>query len=154
MPESTVITEEMRRAIGSLINVNITVIEKGLIKDLVTAVGDSNPLWTDDEYARTCGWGASVVPPSLFLTVRLDGSSPTSCIPFELPLKRPLDGGGEWEFYKPVRVGDVVVTTRKLVDVYERQSKMGTLLFVTFESTYMNQKGETVGKARYYAIRY
>jgi len=154
MPEFTVVTEEMKRAIGSLINVNITEIEKGLIKELVESVGDFNPLWSDEEYARKCGYSVNIAPPSLFFTVRLDGSPPASCIPFDLPLKRPLDGGGEWEFYKPVRAGDIIVTVRKLANVYEKRSKLGTLLFITFESTYINQKGETVAKARYQAIRY
>jgi acyl dehydratase len=154
MSESAVITEEMKRAIGSLINVTITEVERGLIKDLIGAVTDSNPLWSDDDYGRRCGYGGSIAPPSLFLTVRVDGSPPADCIPFELPLNRPLDGGGEWEFYRPVRAGDTIVSVRKLVDVYERQSKLGTLLFITFESTYMNQKGETVAKARYQTIRY
>ena len=44
MTEGSLITEEMRNAIGSLLNVSVTEVEKGKLKRYVDALGETNPL--------------------------------------------------------------------------------------------------------------
>jgi len=58
-----------------------------------------------------------------------------------------LDGGGEWEFYKPLKVGDVITSRTKLANIYERQGKIGKMYFYVAETNIVNQRNEQGAKA-------
>lgn len=154
MPQEEVITEEMRRTLGSLMNITITEIERGHVRRVAEATEDPNPLYRDEEFARRSEYGGIIAPPGLLITMQMEGGTPSGFMPFEEPLKRALDGGGEWEFYKPVRPGDVITVSRKLVDLSEKRGKLGPMVFNTFEVTYMNQRDEVVARGRWTSIRY
>ncbi len=47
------IPEEVGTLIGRTVETAIMEVEKGAIKKLADALGDSNPLYWDDEYARS-----------------------------------------------------------------------------------------------------
>lgn len=153
MAEESLITEEMRKAVGSLINICITKIERTKIKMFVQATRDTNPLWQDEEYARKTGYGGTIVPPGYLVTMQMEGESPGFYMPYMLSLKGAIDAGGDWEFFKPVRPDDVIVVDRKLVDLYEKKGSLGTMLFNVFETTYRNQQGEIVAKGKWKTIR-
>jgi len=59
-----------------------------------------------------------------------------------------LDGGIDYEIYIPIYSGDVIVSSAKIADVYEREVKGGKSLFGVIEITYTNQNGDMVCKAR------
>lgn len=62
---------------------------------------------------------------------------------------KPVRGGNTYEFYEPVRPGDVINKTRKITDIYEKESKKaGKILFIDYETTYTNQSERVLGKAR------
>lgn len=66
----------------------------------------------------------------------------------DLPFDRILDGGGQWEFFSPIRIGDIITSTTKFADLREKDGKTGKMLFLTFETSHVNQHGETVAKSR------
>lgn len=153
MADEVVITEEMRKAVGSLMNICITKIERSKINMFVQATGDANPLWLDEEYARKTGYRGTVVPPGYLVTMQMEGESPGFYMPYMLSLKGAIDAGGDWEFFKPVRPDDIIVVDRKFVNLYEKKGSLGTMLLNVFETTYRNQRGETVAKGRWTTIR-
>ena len=64
-------------------------------------------------------------------------------------LRRILHGEQEFEFYKPILVGDVLTGTARVVDVFEREGgRGGKMTFMITEIEYKNQKGEKVAIAR------
>ena len=65
---------------------------------------------------------------------------------------RNIDGGIDYEFFKPVRAGDVLVTSLKVTNISERGSKTGKAVFVVLEITYINQNGDLVAKERQIAV--
>ena len=66
-----------------------------------------------------------------------------------VPGMNAVRGGNEYEFYEPVKSGDVVNRRRKVIDIYEKEGKKaGKILFITYETTYMNQKGTVLGVCR------
>ena len=115
-------------------------VEKTMMRRFVEAVEDPNPLW--NEFAS----------PGLFSAIFTEGG-PVE-YPFEMPLARILDGGGEWEFLKPVKLGDTVTGVRKLADLQEKDGKLGRMLFVIRETTWTNQKDEVVARDRTTSIYY
>ena len=50
-----------------------------------------------------------------------------------------LVGGDEWEFFEPIRPGDRITITSKIVDFYEDVGSRGKMLFTVTETSYKNQ---------------
>ncbi len=148
MAEGSVITEEMTRAVGSLLNTAVIEVEKGKIKQYVKAMGETSPLYQDEEYARKSRYGGLIAPPGLLATQKMSGGASRD-VPWKERefLKNSVDAGEKFEFYKPVRPGDIVFLTRKLRGLSERKSKsLGRMRLTEFEVTYTNQKGEVIAK--------
>ncbi len=60
------------------------------------------------------------------------------------PGTRGLNGGQRTWYGAPVRVGDVITDTVTLVDAFEKEGGLGTMMFLVDESRHTNQRGETV----------
>ncbi len=145
------LTEEMqRRAIGTE-SVPVTMeVEKGAIIRFAQAIGDDNPVYTDEAAARKTRYGGLIAPPTFLRSVRgihLD-------LPFGLPFNRVLDGGSEWEYFQPVRPGDRITAVGRISDIRERAGRLGLMILVTTVLTYRNQFDEVVATQTNTLIRY
>lgn len=156
MTQDSIITDEMRNLIGIESAPTIFEIEKEPIRRWAEAIGDPNPLYRDEEYARKSRYGGIIAPPGFLgnyaFPVKAGGPPPQVRSPFS----KGLAGGNEYEFLKPVRVGDVVTATSRLLDLYQRQGRpgIGRMLFQIVETIYQNQEGEVVVKTRQTSISY
>jgi hydroxyacyl-ACP dehydratase HTD2-like protein with hotdog domain len=72
----------------------------------------------------------------------------------EIPYSRGLNGGNEWEYFQPIRVGDRITVVSQIADIYERGGRLGNMVFVVRETIYTNQFGEKVAVSRNTGIRY
>ena len=144
--KGSVITEEMRSMLGIEVGPQVYEIEKGMIKKFVEAIDDPNPLWQDEEYAKKAGYGGIVCPPTFLMALQLTEqilwAKTVKC-----PLKGFLNGGNEFEYYQPVKLGDIISVTGKLADLQEKEGKAGKLVIIITEQTYTNQRGEVVAKS-------
>lgn len=134
-------------------------VSSATIKRWAIANEDFNALWFDDEYAKKSRWGGIIAPPMYLLSCH-DGLG----YPMELFLymeenldKFPnyagtVQGGIEWEFFEPVRPGDMISFKHRLADVYWKAGKENRLLFIAGETTLTNQKGQLVATNRGSAI--
>lgn len=123
------------------------------------AVGDLNPIYFDDAAARAVGYPGIVAPPNYLSSILgweagppegallEDGTEPKILVD-EIQGMRLMGGGHELTFGFPVRPGDVITARRTLVDLFERESKMGPLTFAVSEIVYTNQHGEQVVSCR------
>lgn len=133
--------ETLKGMIGKSFEPYTVEIERGMIKKLAEAVGDMNPLWQDEDKARKSRYGGIIAPPALYVSMMMNGFP----LDTSVPLKRGLDAGHNWKFHAPIRPGDLINITSKVVDVYERQGKtLGKMVFFVFETTLTNQRGEKV----------
>lgn len=126
-------------------------IERGMIKRFARAVGDPNPLWQDKDYADRSGYGGIIAPPNFILTLGFDRVLEAFISDASLTV---LHGSTELECHQAVRPGDVITVTAKIANVRERQGKVGTTVFITFEIVYKNQRQEIVADCRQMAIIY
>lgn len=74
-----------------------------------------------------------------------DGVSIDSLVP-KFPLERAMAGGLKIEYYKAIRPGDVLVATRTLTDIYEKQGSRGPLIFYEVTMDVVGEDGEPVLK--------
>ena len=154
----SMISEEMRAEIGVEGAPRSFVIEAGHIRHFATAIEDANPIYADEAYARNTPYGGVIAPPTFFRATgyALPGPGSRRAAAPQGPAARQaggppaggtgLDGGSEWEFFKPVRPGDVITAVSKLVDLQERQGRAGAMIIRRTETVYTNQLGELVAK--------
>ncbi|MEE9196257.1 MAG: MaoC family dehydratase N-terminal domain-containing protein [Alphaproteobacteria bacterium] len=114
------------------------------IRHFAYGTDDDNPLWTDADYAAKGPYGKLVAPPGYVVSVLypiLHGA------PMAAPLAS-LIGGVEYEWFKPVFVGDKLSAVSVQKDFFEKRNKEGRRLnFVISEITYRNQSDDVVAKA-------
>lgn len=154
MAEESVITDEMKAAIGVESEPSVYEVEKEPIRRWAQAIGDPNPLYHDEEYARSKGYRSIVAPPGFIAQYAFPVKAGTSARRFRSPFTRNLNGGNEYELVKPVQAGDTITATSKLAEIRERSGRMGPMLIIISETTYKNQDGEVVAKARGTGISY
>ena len=73
---------------------------------------------------------------------RARGAGPT------LPLTRVMAGGTELLQHRPIRPGDVLTGTQRIVDVYEKQGAQGPLIFTVRELRVVDADGSPVLEER------
>ena len=126
-------------------------VERGKIREFARAIKDDDPLYFDEEHARREAGG--IMPPVTFLQTAQywDDGDGRPRVPFDL--KRVLHGEQEYEFLRPIYVGDVLTAVSRIVDVYEKPGKRGgSMNFAVTETEYKNQRGELVARARHITI--
>lgn len=106
-------------------------VEKGAIRRFAQAIGDLNPVYAAGEIA----------PPTFPTTFLVQ-------LPVELDVQRTLHGGEEYEYSRPIRVGDVLSVVRQIADVYTRHGRLGTMTFLVIEAQGRDQAGEPVFRSR------
>lgn len=72
-----------------------------------------------------------------------DGVSVDSLLP-KFPLERAMAGGLKIDYYDTIFPGDVLVCTRVLTDIYEKQGSKGPLIFYEATMEVAKQSGEPV----------
>lgn len=137
-------------------------LEKDSLRRFVQAIMDTDPLYFDEEYAKSTFFGNIVATPlypvhafrtpadgsdrlnALQTDPDLDGtdsmSGAYSSLPkIESPFKRLLNGGNEITFYRALEIGEVCVSTPKYKNVELKNGKSGPMLLVTIETEYKTQ---------------
>ena len=151
MTTQSLITDSMRKAIGTESAALTTEIEAGAIRKFAEAMGDPNPLYRDEAAARHSRYGGIIAPPNFLRSVATEWVEP----PLGPSFEKALGGGSEWEYFEPIRPGDRITTVTRLADLTERTSKtIGQMLILTYEVTYTNQLGQIVAKQRTAVFRY
>lgn len=155
MAEGSLITDGMRKFIGSEQDRGVLRVEEGAIQRFAAAVGDSNPLFNDIGYAKKTRYGRLVCPPYFFFGFSVKGPRSLDVLWELMKVGAPpqlMDSGFDIEFFEPVGAGDILLYTSKLDSLNEREGKAGKLLIVTMVDTYMNQNGDVAAKVKHNII--
>ncbi|MFC2036069.1 MaoC family dehydratase N-terminal domain-containing protein [Chloroflexota bacterium] len=132
-------------------------VEKGAIRKFADAVDDKNPLYWDEEYARNSRHGSIIAPPGFFgWPAKWPREGPlfsevTTRVVAALAragYSRTLDGGMEYEFFRAIQAGDTLIASSMVKDIVAREGRTAKMAFVITETTYTNQNGDLVAKAR------
>jgi acyl dehydratase len=116
-------------------------VKPAMITRFCEAIGETNPLFTDEEAAKKGPNGGIVAPPSFAVTFR-NGRHFFEHIPRYG--RRGFDAGKDVEFVQPIRPGDRISLSSHVKEIYEKTGRTGTMVFVVIRSTLANHKGETV----------
>lgn len=156
----SLITDEIRALIGmeSEPERNRFPISAEMAYDVADAIEDYNPLYVDSDYAKNSRFGGLLCPP---LAAWKDIAPPIGYFGagqewhFEVPLpfnSYGLNGGSDWQFLAPARVGSWVSRQFRILDIFEKQGRSGPLVFIVREETQSDQNGEQLSRARRVSI--
>jgi acyl dehydratase len=145
------VPDSLKQYIGKVDPPHLREVEKGAIRRYADAVGDDNPLYNDEEYARKSRYGCIIAPPGFFGWAKKTISSSEGLVGLigamiEAGYAGILDGGMAYDFYLPVRVGDTLVVSPKVADVALKEGKT-KMMILRFEASYTNQNGDLVAKS-------
>ena len=155
--------EEVTRFIGKKGHPSVFVVEREAIRRFADSVDDPNPLYWDEEYAEKSKYRSIIAPPGFISAPWFSGrprkwgqrgetapdeTSGVRAAIVKAGFGRILDGGIEYEFFKPVKAGDTITSQSVIADITVREGRAGKMAFLTTETTYTNQDGEVVAKSR------
>ena len=113
------------------------------IREFANAIGAANPVHLDHEAAKLAGFRDLVAPPMFCVVYSARAMAPAILDPeIGMNLAVMLHGSQEFEWEEPVCDGDVVSTTAKCVEIYEKDGKG----FYVFETVSTNQDGNQTVK--------
>ncbi len=121
-------------------------IEKGRLKFFAKAIGETNPLYSDESAAHDAGYKTIPAAPTFLFALDMEGPELLPVLNFlSMDISRVLHGSQEFEYLGMIYAGDNITVTSKIKDMYDKKS--GALEFVVLENTYTNQDGDLVAKA-------
>jgi hypothetical protein len=109
-------------------------VERGAIRKLARAIDDQTP-----EYQR-----GDIAPPTFPTTFRMDD------VPWFQGVDRSsfIHTNQEYVYERPLVAGDVITVVERVVDVFEKQGKLGLMTFIVSETEGRDPNGELVYRAR------
>jgi len=149
----TLLTEELKSWIGREAHYPAREeLGRASIRYFALALGDDNPLYVDDAYAKQAGYPSLIAPPTLICeTCQYAHQAPNAdgYIGHEwrlpVPNARLVRAGNDYEFMRPVLPTDRVSVTWTLESIVEKPaSRGGTQLFVSSVARYRDAQGEIV----------
>jgi acyl dehydratase len=154
MATNALLTPDIRALIGKEIAFTAPEeLSQASIRKFALAIGDPNPLYADEAYARGTRFGGIVAPPTFVCEtwqyLRHPIATEGGIIEhFGVSLPHLIRGGHAYEFYQPVRPDDVITATWRLAAAHEKQGRGGPMLLLTVEITYTNPQGARLATNR------
>ncbi|CAD5106183.1 MaoC family dehydratase N-terminal domain-containing protein [Zestomonas carbonaria] len=133
--------------IGRSLGVTHVEVEKGRLRFFAKAIGETDPVYTDEAAARAAGHKSLPVPPTFLFCLAGEGLDIVEQMRvYGFDLGRILHAEQSFTYHKPAVAGDTLTFDSKVVDVYEKAG--GRLQFVVNETRVSNQDGEHVADLR------
>ncbi len=144
-------------AIGKPTGASKVTIERGPVSNFAAAVADDNPIYRRVDVAKAAGFESIPAPPTFSFAMqhwgRFPEDQPVDPTGGENPMHAVmgtlfargglvLHGEQEFEYHRPILVGDVLVGEGKIVDIYEKESKSKTMTFVVTETVWRDERND------------
>jgi acyl dehydratase len=116
-----------------------TEVEKGRLRFFAKAIGETNPVYIDEEAAMAAGYESLPVPPTYFFCLQmLDVADPTAWVgEIGVNLQHILHGEQSFDYLKMAFARDRLSFESEITDIYDK--KGGALSFIVSETTVHNQ---------------
>ena len=160
--DSDLLSDEARSWIGLELEMKSEPITRRDVEEYLVASDDYHPFYTSDEAARAAGYRDRLVPPLLYMhTVRPrvrqseltpDGSTQDRRPP--VGNRQGVAGELEFEFIRPLHVGDSLVGKRRLDSLEPKQGARQSFVVCTWKTEYFDQDGNLVIRERNSQILY
>jgi acyl dehydratase len=135
-----------KNAIGRASPPTLNEVEKGAIRHFAEALGDYNPIYYDEEYARASGYPTIVAPPTFPASFH---SAADLRELLGVGIKSLLHAEQTFEYDRPIFAGDRIFVSTRVLDVLERTGPTGARMDVAvIEDEGKDEEGQAVFRAR------
>ena len=122
-------------------------VEKGRLRFFAKAIGETNPVYTDEGAARQAGFSSLPVSPTFLFSLEMEKPDPFTWISdVGMDLTRILHGEQSFTYHRPACAGDTLTFASHIEDIYDK--KNGALSFVVRAIKVTNQHGAHVADLR------
>ncbi|MDN7140058.1 MaoC family dehydratase N-terminal domain-containing protein [Pseudomonas sp. JQ170] len=136
-----------KNLIGHKLGTFSTEVEKGRLRFFAKAIGETDPVYTDEAVAKAAGHKSLPLAPTFLKCLEGEGRELTAFLKLvDFDLGRILHAEQSFVYHKMAYAGDVLTFDATITDVYEK--KGGALQFVVTESRVTNQDGEHIADVR------
>jgi hypothetical protein len=161
----SMITDEMRASIGREGPPSRHEVDKTGIRMFARSVGHTDPIFYDEEHAKSKGYRSIIAPPGYLGTPVFNprrGGGDVAAMAAAMGVgagvgrpRRVLNGGTEFEYTGvPICAGDVLTSVGKTVSIEQTAGRLGPMLVTRRQSTYTNQNGEVVAHSYGTTLQY
>lgn len=120
-------------------------VERGRLRSFASAIGETDPVYSDPVAARRAGHLDLPVPPTFFFSLELDAPDPLGYLAgLGVDLRRVLHGEQSFTYHSMAYAGDRLVLRPRIADVYRK--KGGALEFLV-KRTEIEREGKPVAEA-------
>ena len=116
-------------------------VTKEHIQAFSSSVGESNPVFIEEAAALAAGYRGLVAPPTYCTVLVHRVSLPDIKLNFG---KLQMHAGQRVQPRATLVAGDQITASSHLKDVYPKTGRTGTMVFVVWETTFRNQRGDVV----------
>jgi acyl dehydratase len=120
-------------------------VEKNAIRRFADALGDPNPIYTDEEAARAAGYAGLVAPPTFPAVLAANDRFRHS---LDLGTRSLLHGEQQFEYGRPIVAGDRITVKSRVADVQEKAGPSGPMDVIVVEDEGRGADGELVFRSR------
>jgi len=152
--------------VGKVSGRRVVTVERGPVSSFARAVGDSSPLYQDQRAATGAGFTDIPAPPTFPFAMPYWGSFPELQEGLEPITDNPmwavmgrlgpgliLHGEQEFEYHRPVVVGDTLLGVDVITDLYERETDTTVMTFLVTETVWKDAAtGDPVVTVRFNLI--
>lgn len=136
-----------RQWIGHTLPTSVFPIERSRLRFFAKAIGETNPIYTDEQAAQAAGHPDLPAPPTFLFTAEMDSDLKMQWLQeAHVPLEKVLHGEQSFTHHHMVFAGDTVRITTRVSDIYDK--KNGALEFIVMDTDAVNQRGERVAESR------
>jgi len=141
--EQTVSNETIdfdRSVLGVEQEVGKVEITREQIQAFCEALGETNPLFTDEAAAKAAGYRDLAAPPTFYSVLRT-AEGPDPKVKFGTT---QFNAGQHCEFGEAICAGDTITARKMVADVYAKTGRTGTMVFTVMKTMFDNQFGQRV----------
>jgi acyl dehydratase len=123
-------------------------VEKYPIRFFALAIGETDPIYSDEAAAQAAGYRSLVAPPTYVACLNNLCANPRTSL-FQrmgVPMERVLHGEQSMTYHRPVIAGDILTFRSRVTDIYDK--KGGALEFIVNDTAVTDQHGESVADMR------
>ena len=131
-----------RSVLGVEVDIGEYHVTKEEIIAYAKALGETNPLYVDEEAASAGPYGAVIAPASFYTYMKFRPGPNLRLRSHEGHLG--YMAGQNIQYHEPIRAGDTIYAKASIDQVYTKTGRTGRLVFVVTRTTYSNQHGRTV----------
>ena len=136
-----------RHHIGRHLGTSVLPIERSRLRFFAKAIGETDPVYTDEAAARAAGYTDLPAPPTFLFAAELDsGATDRMLADLGVPITSILHGEQGFSYHRPACAGDVVTVASTITDIYDK--KGGALEFIVKQARAVNQRDELVAELR------